>query len=58
MVESSRGMRLCDICKGVHLFDEEYTTRRNKKTTENQNGDEWEGIDSTCRAVTGNHLHG
>lgn len=35
MVESPREMRQWNVFKEVHLFDEEYTKRRDKKTTEN-----------------------
>ena len=39
MVESPSEMRQRNIFKEVHLFcEEEYTTRRSKKTTENQDG--------------------
>ena len=51
-------MRLDNHIKEIHLFDEEYTTKSDKKTTENQDGDEWEGVNSTCRVVTSNNLHG
>jgi len=57
-VESPRDLRIENNVKEVHLFDEEYTTKRDKKTTENQDGDEREGINGTCRAVTGTYLHG
>src|SRR3989304_6781799 len=57
-VESSRDLRLENQVKEVPLFDEEYTTKRDKKTTENQDGDEWEGTNGTRRAVTGTYLHG
>ena len=30
-----------------------YSTQKGKKTTKNQDGDEWEGINDTCRAATG-----
>ncbi|MCC7211354.1 MAG: hypothetical protein E3K40_00225 [Candidatus Brocadia sp.] len=42
MVESPREIRRWEMFKDVHLFNEkEYTTRRDKKTTKNQGGDEW-----------------
>ena len=40
-------MRIGNNVKEVHLFDEEYTTKRGEKTAENQDGDEWEGINGT-----------
>lgn len=39
MVESPSEMRQRNIFEEVHLFyEEEYTTRSSKKTTENQDG--------------------
>jgi len=47
-------LRLENHIKEIHLFDKEYTTKRDTKTTENQDTDEWGGINGTCRVVTGN----
>ena len=57
-VESPRDLRIKNKGKENHFFDEEYTTKRDKKATENQDGDEWEGVNGTCRVVTRNDLHG
>ena len=37
-------MRLENHIKEIYVFDEEYTTKRDTKTTENQGRGEWEGI--------------
>ena len=57
-VESTRDLRLDNHIKEIHFFDEEYITKSDKKTTENQDGDEWEGFNSTCGVVTSDNLHG
>lgn len=39
--------------KKIYQFLEEYITKRGKKTTENQDRDKREGINSPCRAAAG-----
>jgi len=61
MVESSRVLRCFkneNNQKEIHHFNEEYITKRGKKTTKNQDGDEWEGINSPCRAAAGIDVRG
>ncbi|UJS22508.1 MAG: hypothetical protein L3J18_10515 [Candidatus Brocadia sp.] len=61
MVESPGVSRYCknkNTEKEVHQFHKDYSTKRGEKTTENQDGDEWEGINRACRTLTGTDFHG
>ena len=57
-IESTRDLRRDNHIKEIHFFDEEYTTKRDKKATENQDGDEREGLNGTRRVVARNNIYG
>jgi len=49
-------LRIENNVKGNHLFDEKYTTKRDKKTIENQDGDEREGLMVHAELLPGEHV--
>lgn len=61
MVESpgvSRYFKNKNTEKEVHQFHEDYSTKRGEKTTENQDGDAWEGVNRACRTLAGTAFMG
>lgn len=56
MVKYTTDLRFDNHTKEVRFFNEEQTTKCDRKTTKNQDGGEWEGDNGTRRHVPRNNL--